>query len=155
MVHRFMARRNHGGIVAYDQTDLTKVLDRNITAINGRDIDGFLANQLPDVVFELPGGVSLRGHDELRQYMEAMWEAFPDGVLAFGTQVFADGIAATEVVFTGTHTGPMPGPNGPLPPTGKTVTTHSVSILHIKDGLIASERVYGDQLEMMTQLESH
>jgi predicted ester cyclase len=46
----------------------------------------------------------------------------------------------------------MPGPNGPLPPTGKTVTTHSVSILHIKDGLIASERVYGDQLEMMTQL---
>jgi steroid delta-isomerase-like uncharacterized protein len=155
MVHRFMARRNHGGIVAHDQTDLKQVLDRNITAINGRDIDGFLANQQPDVVFELPGGVSLQGHDELRQYMEAMWKAFPDGVLAFGRQAFADGLAATEVVFTGTHTGPMPGPNGPLPATGKAVTIHSVSILDIKDGLIASERVYGDQLELMTQLESH
>ncbi len=127
-------------------------LDRNITAINGRDIEGFLANQQPDVVFELPGGVSLRGRDELRQYMEAMWKAFPDGKLTFGAQVFGDGIAATEVVFTGTHTGPMPAPNGSIPPTGKAVTTHSMSLLHIKDGLIASEHVYGDQLEMMTQL---
>jgi predicted ester cyclase len=154
MVHRFMLRANHGGIVAHEQTDLKQILDRNITAINGRDIEGLLANQQPDVVFELPGGVSLRGHDELRQYMEAMWEAFPDGVLAFGAQAFADGIAATEVAFTGTHTGPMPSPSGPIPPTGKAVTTHSVSVLHITDGLIASERVYGDRLEMMTQLES-
>ena len=34
----------------------------------------------------------------------------------------------------------------------KRVTTHSVSILRIKDDLIASERVYFDQLDMLTQL---
>jgi len=43
-------------------------------------------------------------------------------------------------------------PNGPIPPTGKRVTTHSVSILRMKDDLIASEHVYFDQLEMLTQL---
>jgi hypothetical protein len=43
-------------------------------------------------------------------------------------------------------------PNGTIPPTGRLVTLHSASILRIKDGLVASEHVYLDQLEMMTQL---
>ena len=128
------------------------VLDRNITALNTRDIEGYLANQQPDVEFVLPGGFTLHGRDQIRSFTEAQWKAFPDGTLAFGEQVLAEDTAATEVVFTGTHTGPLMTPNGQLPPTGKRVTLHSVSILCIKDGLIASEHLYGDQLEMLTQL---
>ncbi len=139
--------------MAKQDTPRTKhVLDRNITALNARDIDGYLANQRPDVEFVLPGDVTLHGRDQVRHYTEALWKAFPDGKLAFGEQVFAEDAAATELVFTGTHTGPMMTPNGPIPPTGKRVTTHSVSILRIKDDLIASEHVYFDQLEMLTQL---
>lgn len=129
-----------------------RVLDRNITAVNARDIEGYLANQQPDIEFVLPGGVTLRGRDQVRQYTEAVWQAFPDGILAFGAQVFGHDAAATEVVFTGTHTGPMLTPNGSIPPTGRSVTLHSASILRIKDGLVASEHVDLDQLEMMTQL---
>ena len=36
-------------------------------------------------------------------------------------------------------------------PTGRTVTLHSASIVQIKNGLIASEHVYLDQSEMMSQ----
>ena len=139
--------------MAKQNTPNTKqVLDRNITALNARDIDGYLANQRPDVEFVLPGGVTLHGRDQLRQYTEALWKAFPDGTLTFGDQVLTEDAAATEVVFTGTHAGPMMTPNGPIPPTGKRVTTHSLSILRMKDDLIASEHVYFDQLEMITQL---
>jgi uncharacterized protein (TIGR02246 family) len=113
------------------------VLTRNITTLNARDLEGYLANQQPDVEFVLPGGATLHGREEIRHYIEALWKAFPDGKLAFGAQVFAEDAAATELVFTGTHTGPMMTPNGPLPPTGKRVTLHSASILHIKEGLIA------------------
>ncbi len=129
-----------------------EVLDRNIAALNARDIEAYLANQQSDVDFKLPGGVTLQGRDQVRRYTEALWEAFPDGTLTFGDQVFAEDAAATEVVFTGTHTGPMLTPNGTIPPTRKRVTLHSASILRIKDGLIASEHVYLDQLEMLTQL---
>jgi predicted ester cyclase len=129
-----------------------QVLDRNIMTLNARDIEGYLANQQPDVEFVFPGGATLHGRDEIRQYIEALWKAFPDGKLSFGEQVFAEDAAATELVFTGTHTGPMMTPNGLIPPTGKRVTLHSASILKIKDGLIASEHGYSDQLEMMTQL---
>jgi len=121
--------------MAKQDTSKTKhILDRNITTHNARDIDGYLANQKPDVEFVLPGGVTLHGRDQVRHYTEALWKAFPDGVLTFGNQVLAEDAAATELVFTGTHTGPMMTPNGPIPPTGKRVTTHSVSILRMNEG---------------------
>jgi len=129
-----------------------QVLERNITAYNARDLDGYLSNQQADVQFVLPGGIKLKGRDEVGQFTQAMWSAFPDGTLEFGRQVIGDGTAATELVFTGTHTGPMTTPNGAIPPAGKRVNVQSVSILEIKDGLVASEHVYLDQLEMMSQL---
>jgi predicted ester cyclase len=139
-------------MVKQETPSTQQVLDRNITTLNARDIDGYLANQSPDVELVLSGGVILHGRYEIRHYIEALWKAFPDGKLAFGEQVFAEDAAATELVFTGTHTGPLMTPNGPIPPTGNHVTLHSASILNIKDGLIASEHLYSDQLELLTQL---
>ena len=133
-------------------TPVKQVLDRNLAALNARDLDAYLANQRPDVEVVLPGGVTLRGRDELGHYTRALWAAFPDGDLAFGERIFGDDTAATEVTFSGTHAGPLPTPNGPVPPTGRRVRLHSVSILRIDDGLIASEHVYLDQLELLTQL---
>jgi predicted ester cyclase len=129
-----------------------QVLARNIAAVNARDLNAYLANQHPDVEFVLPGGVILRGREQVGQYTEAIWKAFPDGVLAFGQQVLTDDAVATEVTFTGTHTGPMATPSGQVAPTGRQVELHSVSILKIKDELVESEHVYLDQLELLTQL---
>lgn len=104
--------------------------------------------------FVLPGGITVRGHDQLRQYTEAQWAAFPDAELTFGMQVLsdADGSAATEITMTATHTGPMRTPSGTLAPTGRTIRISAVSLLRIKDGLVASEQVFFDQLDLMTQL---
>jgi predicted ester cyclase len=133
-------------------TTSKQILDRNITAVNARDLEGYLSNQQPDVEFVLPGGITLRGRDEVGQYTKAMWTAFPDATLAFGEQILAEDAAATAVVFSGTHTGPMSTPGGPLPPTGKHVNVHSVSMLRFEDGRVASEHVYFDQLELLSQL---
>jgi len=115
-------------------------------------MEAYLANQQHDVDVLLPGGLALHGRDELRRYTEALWTAFPDGSLAFDDQALAEDVAATEVVFTGTHTGLMLTPDGPIPPTGMRVTLRSASILRIKDDLITSEHVCLDQLDMLTQL---
>ncbi len=132
--------------------DVEQVLDRNRKAFNARDMDGYLANQTPDVSLILPGGITLSGRDEMKGYVGALWEAFPDGRLTFGDQVLSEDAAATELVFTGTHSGPLETPTGPIAPTGKKVSLHSVSLLRIKDGHVASERNYGDSLELMAQL---
>jgi steroid delta-isomerase-like uncharacterized protein len=135
-----------------DIASLKRTLERNRDSLNNRDIDAYLNNQSPDVDFMMPGGLTMHGRDQIRGFVEAFWKAFPDGQITFGRQTFSDGLAATEVVFTGTHTGPLPTPNGPLPATGKKVELHSMSILSIKDEQITSERGYGDPMEMPTQL---
>jgi len=135
-----------------DMTSIKRLLLRNIKALNTKDIEGLLANQQPDAELVIPGGVTLRGHEQVRQYTEALWAAFPDGSFSFAGQVLAEDAAAVELVFMGTHTGPLATPNGVIPPTGRRVTLQSASILRFKEGLIASEHAYPDQLEFMTQL---
>jgi uncharacterized protein (TIGR02246 family) len=129
-----------------------QVLDRNVQAVNARDAEAYLANQQPDVEFVLPGGVALHGRDEIGAYIATMWSAFPDGTITFTAEVIAEDSAAVEITFTGTHTGPLISPGGSVQPTGKRVNIHSVSILQIRDGLVASEHVYLDQMDMLTQL---
>jgi steroid delta-isomerase-like uncharacterized protein len=129
-----------------------QILDRNITAINARDLEGFLKNQQPDVEFRIPGGITLLGREAVGQYIQLMWTAFPDVTLSFGDQVLGDDSAATEVVMSGTHTGPLNTPNGTIPPTGRSINLRSLSILRFEDGRIASERNYFDQFDMLKQL---
>jgi predicted ester cyclase len=132
--------------------NIEQLLDLNIEALNDQDIARVLANQQPDAELVIPGGVTLHGHEQLRQYTEALWAAFPDGAFSFAGRVVAGDAAGVELVFTGAHTGPLVTPTGVIPPTGKRITLHSASILRFRDGLIASEHVYMDQLEFMTQL---
>lgn len=129
-----------------------EILDRNITALNNRDMEAYLANQHPDIDFVVPGGATLHGREQVRASTRAFWDAFPDGRLSFGQQVLGEDAAATEVVFSGTHTGPMATPGGDIPATGKSVKMTSVSMLRFTDGMVASEHVYLDQLQMLTQL---
>jgi predicted ester cyclase len=129
-----------------------QILQRNITALNNRDFEAYLSNQHPDVTITLPGGVQVHGRDQVRASMQVMFTAFPDGKLQFGEQVLADDAAATEVVFTGTHTGPLAMPAGEIPPTGRAVRTTTVSMLRFRNGMIISERVIGDELELVRQL---
>lgn len=135
-----------------DKTSIKELLDRNLKALNAQDIESILANQQPDAELVVNGGMTLHGHDQLKQYTQALWTAFPDGVFTHASQVITDDAAATELVFTGTHTGPLASPSGAIPPTGKRITIHSASIMRFKDGLIASEHAYNDQVEFMTQL---
>jgi predicted ester cyclase len=129
-----------------------QILQRNITALNNRDFEAYLSNQHPDVTISLPGGVQVRGRDQVRASTQLMFTAFPDGKLQFGEQVLTDDAAATEVVFTGTHTGPLATPAGEVSPTGRAVRTTTVSMLRFRDGMIITERVIGDELDLVRQL---
>ena len=128
------------------------ILERNRSALNNRDMNAYLENQTSDGSITLTDGTVLKGAEAIRQFTEMMWGAFPDAKITFGDQVLSPDAAATEVIIEGTHTGPLPGPDGMIEPTGKKVKLHSLSLLKIRDGKIASERVYNDSAEMMHQL---
>jgi predicted ester cyclase len=129
-----------------------QVVGRIMAAMNAQDIDEYLAMQHPQVELFLPGGVTLRGRDEVRQYLEAQWTAFPDGHLTCVNQVAIRNKAASEIVLSATHSGPLATPNGPVPPTGQRIDLRFVAVHQVEDGMASSERVYFDQLDMLLQL---
>jgi len=126
--------------------------DRHVTAFNEKDLEKFVGNESPDIEFVIPGGITLRGRDQVREYMKLLWNAFPDMKVAAVYQVIAGDTVVTEQTFSGTHTGTMRTPKGDVPATGKRVQGRQVAVQRVKDGQIWSEHLYFDQLEFLEAL---
>lgn len=95
----------------------------------------------------------LRGRQAVEEWHAAMLRAFPDMSLEF-TNVFGAGdYVAAEIVGRGTHTGPLAGPQGEIPPTGKRIEVRGCFVGRITpDGQCAEDRSYFDYASMMQQL---
>ncbi len=76
----------------------------------------------------------------------------PDVKGTIGGAISAGNTAVLEVSWTGTQTGPLEGPNGTIPATGRQQTTRSGWILEFDDGKLKQSRHYFDMLSVMQQL---
>jgi steroid delta-isomerase-like uncharacterized protein len=61
-------------------------------------------------------------------------------------------IVVIEVTWQGTQTGPLQGPRGTVPATGKQQTTRSSWIMNFDGGKIKESRNYFDMLSFLQQL---
>ncbi|MFN0035319.1 MAG: ester cyclase, partial [Saprospiraceae bacterium] len=98
-------------------------------------------------------GQTFNGKDEFRNFMSGFKTAFPDLVIKH-TNVFegGDGYVALEFEGEGTHTGPLAGPGGTIPPTGKKVKFIVCETHRVMNGKIASIHNYQDSGSLMRQL---
>ncbi|MFD6199206.1 nuclear transport factor 2 family protein [Mycobacteriaceae bacterium NPDC060252] len=53
-----------------------------------------------------------------------------------------DHVVAVETMTYGTHLGPFPTPDGPIPPTGATISVPSADFIYLHDGKIATFKTY-------------
>ena len=51
---------------------------RHMAAFNAHDIEAHKANEAADVEWVVPGGITLRGPDQVAQFQSIYWEALPD-----------------------------------------------------------------------------
>lgn len=97
-------------------------------------------------------GVHLRGPEQIGPYLQAYFTAFPDMQVEVQSMLETGDRVAAEVRFTGTHTGPLAGPGGELPPSGKRIDMQAADFLTVSGGQITSWRVYIDMGTFMGQL---
>jgi steroid delta-isomerase-like uncharacterized protein len=97
-------------------------------------------------------GVHLNSGDQIGSYMQTFFTAFPDLRIEVQSMLEEDDAVATEVRFIGTHTGPLAGPGGELPPTGKEVDLVGADFLTVSNGKLTSWHVYYDTGAFMSQL---
>ena len=123
-----------------------------IEALNARDMS-LWTQKLADDFVAAPPGVPMLNKTQTEGYLQRFVIAFPD-VHFEVLHVFAEG----EYVFThwtasGTHTERLATVTGEtIPPTRRRVTLSGVILTEIRDGKIAREYQYWDQLALMAQL---
>lgn len=125
---------------------------RHIEAFNAHDAEAHMANEAVDVEWVQPGGITLRGPEQVVESQLILWQALPDVRVTPSNQIEAGPIVVTEGVFTGTHTGTLRTPQGDIPRSGNRITLRYVTVQRVEGGKIVSEHVYFDQLEFLSQL---
>ena len=130
------------------------VARESIEAYNAGDFDR-LRSLLADDFYEeeLATRRRLEGADARIDAAQTWKRAFPD---ERGTVVaaYANGdTVAIELVWEGTHSGPMATPDGrELPPSDKRFTVKSVEVIETEDGKIKVLRHYFDLMTILQQI---
>ena len=137
---------------ARDNADIVRNL---FDAFNSYDLDRAATMVTED--FELvdfaAGGQTFRGPEGLREWFQTFLTALPDARTELINVVAAEEWVFSEHIGRGTHTGPLVGPSGELPPTGRAVELRIGEVYRIEeDGKIALMRAYYDGATMMRQL---
>jgi steroid delta-isomerase-like uncharacterized protein len=95
----------------------------------------------------------LRGEAAIRKDAADFIRAFPDLRFEVTNAISKGETAIAEGRITGTHKGPLTGPQGEIPPTNKRVDLRGAMFVRIgSDGKIVEERRYYDSGTIMRQL---
>jgi steroid delta-isomerase-like uncharacterized protein len=132
--------------------DPSDVARRHDDAWNAKDVEGRKACSAPDIELEMPGGMHLKGLDQVLQVEGAFWQALPDSQIKRTDEFAAGDSVIAEGFLTGTQTGPFPTPQGEIPASGNPVNLRYASVKRVSDGKIVSEHLYFDQMEFMMQI---
>ena len=120
---------------------------------NKHDWAGVASLFASDAVYSMPRLVVTKGREAIRAFLEAGDKAFPDQTTQTSLVIEEGDIVVAEWTYRGTHTGPLPMPDGTeIPATGKTVELPGVTVAEVRDGKFVSMRDYFDNAAMMTQL---
>jgi steroid delta-isomerase-like uncharacterized protein len=135
-----------------DTADIVDAARRHDEAFNAHDPKARIAAMTPDTVLELPGGIKLSGSEQVIGILQVFWEAMPDVKVTVSNHVAAGDTIALEGTLTGTHTGTFRAPQGDVPATGNRIELRAAAFKTIRDGKVASEHLYFDQLDFLQQL---
>jgi predicted ester cyclase len=124
-------------------SDAKNVVDRLWKLVEAHELDRLGELIDADCQFKMPG-MEFRGLAALRQMMEGYLSGFPDLHHEEKSAVAAGDTVALELQVSGTHTGPMPSPQGPIAPTGKKVVWESCDYVRVRGGKVVSWHVYHD-----------
>ena len=126
-----------------------------VDTYNSGDAAGLGVFYAEDVILQDPMSPEpTKGRDALVATAAAFRTAFPDMVWTVtGEPVEGNGALAWELHASGTMTGPMPGPGGEIPATGKSFAVDMAIFWTLgADDLITEERAYFDATGMLAQL---
>ncbi len=104
-------------------------------------------------ITDVPSGRTMLGPEGFVDSMRVWIRACPDANVEIVEMIAGEGDAVTvEFVGRGTHEGPMFSPGGDIPPTGRSLEMRYCEVFRMRDGKIASARLYYDAATLLGQM---
>lgn len=116
------------------------------------DLEAATAVFAEDVRVTDPDLGTVEGLKALHHYLDGLKGPLPDAGAVVERMFEAGDTVIVEGRFTGTNTGPLAGPDGDLPPSGRQVDLPFADFSRLSDGKIVEYRTYYDQVGLLTQL---
>jgi predicted ester cyclase len=121
-------------------------------AFNTKDAERRIASLTVNAELVLPGAMTVSGPEQITALAQSFWEALPDAKITSDHQVASGDEVVTEGRLIGTHTGTFRSPQREIPASGNRVELPYVSLKWIRDGKLAVEHLYFDQLTLLQQI---
>jgi steroid delta-isomerase-like uncharacterized protein len=135
------------------EKDPTKVAEGVIDAFNRSDWESVRSSVAEDIVYQETGtGRRIQGVDAYLELCQGWKQVFADGAGTVRNMVASGDTVAQEVIWEGTHTGPLTGPGGTLPPTGRRVPVTATMWYMIEGGRVREIHHHIDLLTMLQGL---
>ena len=132
---------------------MVKIAREQIDAFNTGDWERLRAGLASDSRYdELGTQRTIEGPDRIVDLFKGWKQAFPDAVGTVTSAVASGDKAALEVVWKGTHTGPLTTAAGPIPASGKTQVTPAGYFLTFAGDKIKEGHHYFDSLTLLEQI---
>ena len=132
--------------------ELTKLVKQHYTNVSEGQIEHDRDILSVEIVHVHAAIGTVSGIEAFLAFVSGFKQAFPD--LHWDVREFVEGpgIVVVEGVVLGTNTGPMIGPTGLLPATGRRVELPFCDIWKVRNGRIVENRIYYDQVTFLAQL---
>ena len=132
--------------------ELTDLVKRHYNNVSEGQIEHDRDVMSSDIVHVNAAAGTVTGIEAFIAFATGFKQAFPD--LHWEMQEFIEDTdtVVVEGVFLGTNTGPMVGPWGSLPATGRRVKLPFCDIWKVRNGRIIENRIYYDQVTFLGQL---
>jgi steroid delta-isomerase-like uncharacterized protein len=122
-------------------------------AWNRRDLNAWVGAFTPEATWHnVPTGETFTGPDGMaRNYRN--WDVpFPEGICTDIEVLAGEDFAVGRFTASGVNSGPLAGPDGEIPATGRSLAVPFCDVHRLRDGRITSTVRYWDQASVARQL---
>lgn len=129
------------------------VAKAQILAYNRKDWDGVRKAVVPGFVYdELGTQRKIRGVDDVIDVWQGWAKAMPDSKATIKSAVASGNTVVLEVIWRGTHSGPLATPGGEIAATGKKFEVPACQVVQVAKDKAKSVRHYFDMTTLLRQL---
>src|SRR6266849_2943185 len=132
---------------------MVKIAREQVDAFNNGDWERLQAGLAADARYhEFATQREVEGPEKIVELFKGWKTAFPDAAGTVTSAVGSGNMAALEVTWKGTHTGPLETAEGTIPASGKRQETPAAFFLTVEGDKIKESRHYFDLMTLLKQI---